>query len=184
MAKPVKYKITNITRKKEPKNKREAVGFIVSVFVTNGTMKTEKPLLPGQHTITEVIEEHHLKYQKGELISITPIKDVSVLLAEHTSPAASESTSKKTTKKTKKSASKETTSSEVPESLKKKTKRMATAVTMDAGTRKAKEELESENEGAVNPDGKDNFTAVAKNDGKGKVDESKFTVTAPSKSNK
>lgn len=180
-----KFKLTNITRKKNPTNKREAVGHAVSVNVLHGGIKSNKTLQPGKHALTEVLEEHHLKYAKGGLIDIQPIKDVSVLLREHAQPSVDESDSKKTKKTKKKTskASKDTKTEELVGDVK-KPKRMAKAISMHEGSAQAKRDLESDNEGAVNPDGKDNFTAVAPNDGKGKVDESRFTVTAPSKPNR
>lgn len=180
-----KFKLTNITRKKHPKNKRESVGHAVSVMVLHGGIKGEKILQPGKHALTEVLEEHHLKYAKGGLLDIQVIEDVSVLLKEFAEPAKSKVTDvKKKTKKTGKSTKKG--DSKKPEFIGdvRKPKRMAKAMSMHAGTDQAKKDLNSKNEGAVNPDGKDNFTTVAPNDGKGKVDESKFSVTAPSKPNR
>ena len=169
-----KYQITNTTRKKEPKNRQEEVGFMISVFVSNMGVRGEKTLQPGQHAITEELEEHHLTYQKGGLVNIVPIKDMGVLLKSFTEPAK-----KKTTKRKKKQTGSEEQKTEAAEKPK---KRMATAMSMDEGTKKAKEDMLKPDEGAVNPDGKDNFTAVAPHIATNKdVDEKTFSVTASKK---
>jgi len=172
-----KFQLINSTRKQNPKNIRERVGFLVSVFAVQSGHKSEHTLNPGRSVLTEELEESHLRLQKSGALEIRPVKDVSLLLKQHANkPAPNANQVNSDGSVTRGTEKKKNTRS----SKKGKAMSMGEA---SAASQKDFKASKKNDEGAVNPDGKDNFTVVAPNLSTRPESEG-FTVTAPSRENR